>query len=299
MRKGLVLSLVLVGIIISGCVEQDVVTPEYHDEALKIETEVTGEVLPSQGINLKVRLVNQVPDIVKDVKFKITDLYGLQIVRRNCANGVVKSYGCDFPDGIQSLDDREINFVLKVPTKEELARIGRELKPELTLEYIYFGETTFLIPILGLNERSTDAKSQLIQTKGPVHVDIKRGFTESKKEWEWNGSGFSVVIRFEDVLTSESQVTIDKDKIDITLDNLYTDPQETFGRCDFDFPTSSHPNYKLKENVTLPMTTPILCALEGDSKGMPWVYGQVRVKYDDYRYKAVETKSIQVETVII
>jgi len=295
MRKGLVLSLVLVGIIISGCVEQDVVTPDYHDEALRMETELTGEVLPSQGINLKVRLVNQVPDTVEKVNLTITDLYGLQIIRKNCAGGDITSYGCGFPNGIQSLDDREINFVLKVPTKEELARIGRELKPELTLGYTYSGETTFLIPIIGPNERSTDAKSQLIQTKGPVHVDINRGFTSSNKEWEWNASGFSIVIRVEDMLSSESQVMIDKEKFIITLDNLYNNTD--FGRCDFiQFDVNK---FKPTNNITLPMQTPLVCALEGDSNGMPWVYGQVRVNYKDYRYKAVETKSIQVETVIV
>ncbi len=293
MRKELILSLVFIGILVSGCVEQDVVTPEYHDEALKMETEVTGKVLPDQAINLKVRLTNQVPDDVDDVSLTITDLYGLEVMGKSSYCGGGKLTECELGD-IQSLDDREINFVLRVPTKEELARIGRELKPELTLEYMYSGETTFLIPILGSNERSTDAKPQLIQTKGPIHVDIERGFTSSNYDWEWDGSGFSIIMRFEDVLTSDSDITIEEDQVGITLDNLIV--SSAFGRCDFD--TSSDP-YGPGENINLPMVTPIVCALQAQNPTLPWVYGEVKVTYTDYSYESVETKSIQVETVIV
>jgi len=293
MRKALILiSVLFVIFLFSGCVEQETITPDYDDEALKMETEVTGKVLPSQAINLKVHLINQVPDDVREVRLEITDLYGLEVRSKTCSGTPLTV--CELGD-ISSLDDIEVNYVLRVPTKEELARIGRELKPELTLEYTYSGETTFLIPIIGPNERGTSAKSQLIQTKGPIHVDIERGFTSSSAEWERSGSGFSVIIRVRDVLTSEPNVIIDKDNFLISL-NDYLLIDEELGRCDFNSTTAP---YRPLDDIDLPMQTPLVCALSGNSQGMPWVYGQVTVNYYDYNYEAVKTESIMVETVIV
>ncbi len=157
-----------------------------------------------------------------------------------------------------------------------------------------------MIPILGATERSTDAKSQLIQTKGPIHVDIKRGFTSSNYEWEWDGSGFSIIIRVKDVLTSDSHVTIEQNNFGLELTNLYVDPVEEkrFGRCDFSVDGTGK-ILSITEDITLPMITPLVCAMEAQNpQDLPWVYGQVIVSYRDYTYELVETKSIMVETVI-
>lgn len=297
MRKSFILSLVLIIIFISGCVKQDgEFVPEYYDEALKMETEVSGEVLPEQAINMRIHLTNQVEHEVTNVELRITDFYGLKLRSQVCPEnkqisdcGFISTIcGCGLFD-IQSLDDEEINFVFQVPSKDEIARIGRELEPEITLSYDYRGETTFLIPILGPNERYTSAKAQLVQTTGPIHVEIERGFTQSSDPWERSGSGFSIVVRVKDVINSKNEMTIYKDNFDVSLTNL--ERKTEYGHCDFD--ASMSPD----KNITLPMKTPLVCAIVGNSGDAPWVYGQVRANYD-YRYKVVETKSIKVETVI-
>jgi len=316
-KEWLMLALVLVGIIfISGCADQDgEIVPEYKDEALKMEIEVTDRVLPNQAINMKVRLTNQVRDDVENVEFRVTDFYGLVLVNQRCpidpltsstlelrgpsACGFISTLcGCG-PFNIQSLDEEEMSFVFRVPSQEEVARIGRELEPEFTLEYDYSGETTYLIPIISQNERSTSAKPQLVQKKGPIHVDIERGFTSSTGDWEISGSGFSIVVRVKDVVNSKNELVIydyDQDKgqnvfVGELNINLNFDPNSELA-CDFD-KSSFEPNL----DIELPMDTPLVCALVGDSGLAPWVYGQVKMNYN-YRYRVVETKSIMVETVI-
>ena len=306
MKKGwLILALVLVGIIfISGCADQDgEIIPEYKDEALKMEIEVTDRVLPSQAINMKVYLTNQVIDDVENIEFRVTDFYGLELVNQMCPVDPLTSLpaelsNCGFistncgcgPFSVQSLDDEEMSFVFRVPTQEEIARIGRELEPEFTLEYDYSGETTYFIPIISPNERSTSAKPQLVQTKGPIHVDIERGFTSSTGDWEISGSGFSIVVRVKDVVNPRNELSIYNESFVMTLNDIL-EINPSFGNCDFN-PISP------QQNITLPMDTPLICALVGDSGLAPWVYGQVKMNYDDYRYRVVETKSIMVETVI-
>jgi len=303
------LSLILLMIFISGCVEQDgEIIPEYKDEALKMEIEVTGKVLPSQAINMKVYLTNQVRDDIENVEFRITDFYGLVLVSQICPeNNVITNCGfistncgCG-PFDVQTLDEEEMSFVFRVPSQEEVARIGRELQPEFTLEYDYHGETTYFIPIINVDEKSTSAKPQLIQTKGPIHVDIDRGFTSSTGAWEIEGGGFSIVMWVKDVVNHKNELVIydldedkGKDVFKVDLTNLIFDPNTRLA-CDFD-KTSFEPNL----DIELPMDVPLVCALVGkfpSQPAPPWVYGQVKMNYK-YRYKMVEAKSIKVETVI-
>jgi hypothetical protein len=306
MQKMLISILVLFGIIfISGCVEQDEdFVPVYKDEALKMEIEMAGEALPEQAINMKVHLTNQVEYKVENVEFRITDFYGLKLKNQICGSDgssisssecgfMTTKCGCKF-NSIQSLDDEEMNFVFQLPSEEEIARIGRELEPEITLKYNYWGESTLLIPVLSFDEKSTSAKIESVQSKGPIHVDIERGFTSSSDPWEKSGSGFSIVVRVKDVVNSKNEMTIDKGSFTLDLTNLVVN--EDIGRCDFDA-TGSH---KLKQNISLPMKIPLVCALTAQSTGgVPWVYGQITAKYDNYEYKVVETKSIEVETIIV
>jgi len=297
MKRAISLVIILMIIFISGCVEQDgEIIPEYKDEALKMEVELTDKVLPSQAINMKVRLTNQVIDDVENVEFRVTDFYGLDLVSQTCPeNKEIPNCGFGFSNcgcglfNVQSLDEEEMSFVFRVPSKEEIARIGRELEPEFTLEYDYSGETTYFIPIINVVEKSTSAKPQLVQTKGPIHVDIKRGFTSSSGDWEINGSGFSIVVWVKDVVNPKGELIIHNETFRVSLTNLYVDLK--FGTCNFD-------SGKPKQNITLPMDTPLVCALVGDSGISPWVYGQVKMNYDDYRYRVVKTKSIMIETVI-
>jgi len=153
-REWLIVSLLLlITVFISGCSvldeSQGNYTPEYKDEALKFDYEITGQVLPSQIINMKVRLTNQVQDDVENVELRVTDFYGLKLVSQLCSGGILlqntpddKSVcgsvsdrcGCKF-SSIPSLDEKEITLVFKVPSSNEIATIGRELKPEFTLKY--------------------------------------------------------------------------------------------------------------------------------------------------------------------
>ena len=306
MRRSILTSFLLLIIFISGCVEQNgEITPEYNDEALKVQIELTDRVLPSQGVNMKVYLTNQVENEVKDVYFRVTDFYGLNLISQICPeNNAIPQSECGFgismcgcgSFNVQSLDEEEIEFRFKVPSQEEISRIGRELEPEFTLEYYYEGETTYFIPIIGPSEKSTSAKSELIQTKGPIHVDIDRGFTSSSNDWERQGSGFSIVVDVKDVVNPQNEdVIIETGNFNGELINLIN--SSDFGDCNFDVNTAGE--FSPKDDITLPMEVPLICALVDTlgSSNAPWTYAQVRIEYN-YVYESVETESITVETVI-
>jgi hypothetical protein len=296
-------------ILLSGCGVLDIsqsgnFTPEESDEALKFDYEITGRVLPGQVINMKVHLTNQVKDDVSDVKLRITDFYGLKLLNQICPGAdrqltgdndcgfISDKCGCHFST-IPSFDDEEINLIFRVPDSDEIARIGRELEPEFTITYNYYGETNYLIPIIKFDERSTIAKIEKTQTKGPIHVDIERGFTSSSDEWERNGSQFSIVMRVNDVLNSKSNVEIDRNNFTIVLNKPILDTSGE-GLCDF---TPSGSDFIPNNNITLPMQTPLVCALEAYNEQVPWTYGTITVDYN-YTYKIVKTETIEVETVI-
>lgn len=301
------LVLILMIIFISGCVEQNgEIVPEYKDEALKMKIEITDKVLPSQAINMKVYLTNQVRNDVENVNFTITDFYGLVLVSQICPeNNVIidcgfisTNCGCG-PFSVQSLDEEEMSFVFRVPSQEQIARIGRELQPEFTLEYDYSGETTYFIPIIDKVEKSTSAKPQLIQTEGPIHVDIDRGFTSSTGDWEIEESGFSIVVWVKDVVNRKNELIINittppdppEDRFELELTNLDFD-RGSGARCDF-----AETTLKPKEDIELPMDVPLVCALNTSPISAPWVYGEVKANYE-YRYKVVDTKSIMIESVV-
>ena len=313
MKKELfILFFLVIMIFISGCsvtdTSQPTPLPEYKDESLKMETDVTGKVLPSQAINMKIYLTSQAEYTIRNVTLRVTDFYGLKPLTAICGdnNGDADRSlqyslgecstgfsvcGCHF-DEILSLDEKEINFVFKVPSSEEIARIGRDLKPEFTLRYDYRGETKYLIPILDSNERSTDAKIESVETKGPIHVKIERGFTSSDDSWEREGTGFSIVVDVKDVLDSKNEIEIDRNNFSLDLTNLESDCDGDL-LCHFSGDTTLNPN----ENITLPMDIPLVCALTSGTIDVPWVYGEINANFQ-YRYKVVKTEKIEVETVI-
>ena len=295
MRKNYVLIFVLLVIILfSGCVEQDGNKIQYFDEAIKQEIELPEKTLPNQAIRMTVYLTNQVESNVNDITFSISDLYGLKIMDVNCAGENKGSVNfCEFPF-IQSLDEKEIDFSLKVPADDELAYIGRILKPELTLEYNYPGQAIFYVPILKENEKSTTAKIQETNTHGPIQIDIVRSFTQSNYDWEREGNIFSIIVTVKDVLKSDNELEISKDNFRIYLTNLNTSSE--WGRCDFE---KIGEYYVPNDNIKLPMKTPLICALKANEGfTLPRTDGIVRIEYS-YRYKTSEQKSINVETKIV
>ncbi|MDI6825831.1 MAG: hypothetical protein QMD36_01390 [Candidatus Aenigmarchaeota archaeon] len=302
MRKNLIFTIVLLGIVLfSGCVGQPDQKVEYKDEALKMEIKFPDKTLPNQIVKMKVTLTNQVENYVTNISLRITDFYGLTLIDQTCSDGkdipncgfISERCGCYF-DSIQSLDDREVNFVFRVKGEEELARIPRDLKPEITLEYSYSGETVFFVPILSQSERSTKAKISTTQTKGPIHVEIERGLTQSSDQWEINGTAFPIIVWVKDKIKPDSKRTISNDSFKITLINLEK-AGEGVGRCDFENESNV---LRPKEDVELPMKVPLICTLVGKlPEPKPWTYGMIIADYN-YTYTVVKTETITVETVI-
>jgi hypothetical protein len=307
----LILSFLILIVLFSGCSDQPDGKVEYKDEALKMETKFPVKTLPNQILNMKVTLTNQVENDVNDVILRITDFYGLTLKDQTCSFGsplegqqtcgfISDKCGWSF-DNIQSLDDKVINFVFRVPNEDELARIGRDLKPELTLNYSYYGETIFYIPILSLSERSTKEKIQTTQTKGPINVEINRGLTQSSDQWEINGIAFPVIVWVKDKIESDSKRAISKYKFNITLINLKLAEEAGVGvgRCDFEPATSDKTVWRPKEDIELPMKVPLICTLVGNiPRGTPSATGMAVINYD-YPYTVVKTETITVETAIV
>lgn len=304
-KNWVILAFLILIVLSSGCVNQPPGPPEYKDDALKLETEVPDKTYPDQIVNVKVVLTNQVENDITNITLRITDFYGLTLIDQNCSYdgenlkdlkdcGFISAYcGCTFKS-IQSLDDREINFAFKVPGEDELARIGRDLKPEISLSYDYFGETGFFVPILSITEKSTKAKIRTTQTKGPIHVEIERGLTQSSDQWERPDVRFPIIVWVKDVIKSDSERMFDKRSLNMILMNLKT---AEGGKCDFDSrPLADTFILTPKENITLPMKTPLICTLVGFiPEGMPRTDGAIIADYD-YTYTIVETESITVET---
>ena len=308
----LILSFLVIIIFLSGCgindeSQQANFTPEEKDEALKFGYEITDQVLPGQVINMKITLTSQVKDNIDNIKLRVTDPYGLKLLSQNCVSaggndlpncGFVSPLrcGCEFSQ-LEGFEDIELNLIFKVPGSDEIARIGRELEPEFTITYDYRGESKYRIPILREGERTTTADIEETQTKGPIHVEMERGFTSSNYNWERSGSQFSIVIRVRDVLTSKSNVEIDRDKFNITLNRYLIKSPEPGVLCDFVI-VGTNKYYNPKININLPMKTPIVCALEATNDQVPWAYGEIKVNYN-YTYKTVKTERIDVEIVIV
>jgi hypothetical protein len=307
-KNWLIISLLILIVLSSGCIKNQ---PDgkivYNDEALKMEIKFPEKTLPNQVANMKVTLTNQVEDDVKNINLRITDFYGLTLKNQTCSDGqplpncgfISDKCGWYF-DKIQSLDDREINFVFRVPDEDELARIGRDLKPEITLSYDYSGETVFYVPILSASERSTNAKIQTSQTKGPIHVEIERGLTQSSDQWEMEDVAFPIIVWVKDKIKSDSERTISKDRFNITLRNLKIAEEAGVGvgRCDFEPVPADKTVLRPKDPIELPMKVPLICTLVGDvPEGVPWITSMAIVDYD-YTYTVIKTETITVETVI-
>lgn len=305
MRKNLVVLAFLILIVLSsGCVNQTPGEPEYEDDALKLEIEVPDRSFPDQIVNVKVILTNQVENDITNITLRITDFYGLTLIYQNCSYdgenlndcGFISTYcGCHFNSIPKDYDYREINFAFKVPGEDELARIGRDLKPEISLNYDYFGESGFFVPILSITEESTKVKIRTTQTKGPIHVEIERGLTQSSDQWERPDVQFPVIVWVKDVIKSDSERAFDKRSLNLILLNLKTADE---GKCDdFDSrPLGDTFILTPKESITLPMKIPLICTLVGFiPEGMPRTDGTIIVYYS-YNYTIVETKTISVET---
>jgi len=313
MRIKWLLAILLVVVFISGCLDQngDEITPTYSDNALNMEIRIREKeerrrILPGQTIRMTVTLTNQVENETQYADLRIINPYGIQISKVDCGDGCVclwpndkeksctlgKCYynGCYY-DSIQSLDEEEITFGLKMPGEEQISAGGRELKPEIRLEYNYSGTSVLYVPIYAQGEKPAEPKKEFTQTTGPIHVDI------DSDNWVRAGDLFPVYVDVEDVAHSTEDLIIPNDKFEISIG--HADVKETIdgeivkiGRCDFEGPVDGP--FFPEENIELPLRNPLVCTLKAEEPEAPMVKAPIIIDYW-YRYKVEKTEMIRVE----
>jgi len=288
--------LLIITIFLSGCEEKELPVEEFKDDALKFEYEIKEEIekeriLPGQTIRMVIYLTSQVRDDIKDVYIKITDPYGIKIDAINC---YPYTCSCNWKDPsspffngcyinkIISKDLIEVYFSLKMPTEEEISPLGRDLKPELTLKYGFNGTSILYIPILRETERPpTETTVETVQTKGPIHVDLK------SDKWVRSENEFPLIVDVKDVISlfSQHQTVIDKNNFQLYLTHLFID---TAGG---NFEPTGIP----KGNITVPMKNPLVATLKAELiVSQPMLRAMIRAEYG-YTYEKKVIKTIRVE----
>lgn len=295
MKDRLIYTLFLIPIIfIAGCIQQTIT--EYNDNALALEIKSPSQVIPNQIIELTFYLTNQVENDINNVEIRLSDPYGLRIVGIDCdIGGESRGDTCYF-NKIQSLDEKVVVFRLKVPSEQEIANIEQELLPEITVKYDYFGQTVMTVPIIKKGEIVNIETKPPEQSTGPIKVNIEKAVGVGVEEGELvrEGGIFSIIVRIEDVINPESEITIDNFEISLSHLSVYT--ETTGGKCDFDVRDN-----KLipKEKIVLPQEFPLVCTLKTEGNiPFVWVPGTITVNFS-YRYKIVESVSIQIITKLI
>jgi len=189
--------------------------------------------------------------------------------------------GCHY-GSVQSLDEIEITFGLKIPSEEQISEMGRDLKPEIMLEYDYSGVSTLYVPIYKYGEKPAEPKKEFTQTTGPIHVDIE------SDDWVRAGDLFPLYVDAKDVVHSSEEPTINS----FTMTMNHADGKEG-ERCDFD---GSDRVYS-KDDIKLPLINPLVCTLEADESNVlpaPMVKNTITVEYS-YRYRVEKTETIRVQ----
>lgn len=316
-------------ILLAGCA--DSTTQGYSDVGLDVEIDAPSKVLPEQVVEIEVTVTNRLESDINNAFVKVSDPFGFKQSDPSCGllsrfigrfvsaftifedgsgGGTLpenlKGPGC-FYDKIISLDDRQALFRLRAPTEEELARTQQVLRPEITVEYDAEGQTICMIPIIKQGEKTTvsgKCGSGFGQTKGPIKVDIRRELTVGVEEEEdvgrevlRNRSITSIVVTFQDVVGSDSPVTIDANNFTITLGNFNRPEKEELGRCDFKVDGKT---LKLQEDVSLRDAKPLVCVLQAadiTDETNTWIPGTIQADFT-YRYKKVEPVPIEVITTL-
>jgi len=304
------MAVLILTVFISGCVEQNggnEVTPTYNDNALNMEVKIQEKVenrriLPGSTMRMVVTLTNQVENATNGVDLKITNPYGIQISKVDCGSNCVCLWGqtenpcdsspgvsCSFNgchyDSIQSLDMKEITFGLKVPGEEEISSLGRDLKPNIIVKYNYSGTSALYIPIYRYGEKPVEPKKESPPpTKGPIHVSI------DSDDWVRSGDLFPIYVNVKDVVQSSEKLMIYNDSFEMFICNAQ---KEGMGRCDFIGPINDY-YYQPKENITLPLSNPLVCTLKANPIEVPMVKASIVIDYS-YTYKVEKIETIRVE----
>jgi len=311
--KWLLAFLILI-VFISGCLDDtDEIKPKYSDNALKTEIRIREEderrrILPDQTIRMTVTLTNQVENQTDYVYLRITDPHGILISKVDCGYG----YACDlddwssdtefisydegrvrcyfngcYYDSIQSLDQEEITFGLKIPSEEQISAGGRELNPEIMLKYNYSGVSVLYVPIYNYGEKPVEPKKEFTQTTGPIHVDI------DSDNWVRTGDLFPIYVDVKDVAHSTEELVISNTSLEMWVNWAdIKDNGEKIGRCDFE--RSGSGSYSPEESIILPQRIPLVCTLRAQDISAPMVKASIEIDYD-YEYKVKKTKTIRVE----
>jgi hypothetical protein len=310
--KWLMAILILV-VFVSGCVgngNNDGVKPEFNDNALKMdvkikEKEENRRILPGQTIRMTVTLTNQVENATNDVSLKIVNPYGIQISKVDCGNNCVCEWGnppqhntmggcnsdidCDYNycyyKSIQSLDQEEVTYGLKIPNEDQISVMGRDLKPKITLEYNYSGVSTLYVPIFKSEEKPTESTGTNTQTTGPIHVDI------DSDNWVKEGDLFPIYVDVKDVVNPSDKLTIFQENFVMNIYHAQANTN-TIGRCDFVSQTTN--TYIPKGNITIPLENPLVCTLKADEITVPMVKAPIIIDYS-YNYKVEREETIRVE----
>jgi hypothetical protein len=304
------LAILILIVFISGCIgDEEEIEPEFKDNALKMEVRIREKeenrrILPGQTIRMTVTLTNQVEDETDSVDLKIIDPYGIQISKVDCGNDCIcewvenpsgpnidvqkdcnrgKCYynGCYY-NSIQSLDEVEITYGLKIPSEEEISAMGRDLEPKIMLEYYYSGTSALYVPIYKYEEKPVEPKKEFTQTTGPIHVDI------DSDNWVRAGDLFPIYVDVKDVVHSSEKPIMDT--FTMTIDHAYIN-EGLYGRCDF----IKNNYYTPKEEIELPLINPLVCTLKAEEQPTaPMVKASIIIDYS-YTYKVEKTETIRVE----
>jgi hypothetical protein len=311
--KWLLAVLILI-VFISGCDQgnNDGVKPEFNDNAVNMDVKIQEKIenrriLPGSTIRMVVTLTNQVENSTKDVYLRITNPYGIKISKVDCGSNCVCEWGnpplhntmggCGanvdcyyngcYYNSIQSQDEEEITFGLKIPPEEQISEMGRDLKPEILLKYYYSGTSALYIPIYNYGEKPVEPKKDFTQTTGPIHVSIE------SDNWVRAGDLFPIYIDVKDVVNPSEKFTIDKENFKMTIGHAQVG--ESIGRCDFVLKTGT--DYyipKPEGNITLPLANSLVCTLQADVPTLPMIKAPIIINYD-YTYKVERTETITVQ----
>jgi len=315
MRIKWLLAFLILIVFISGCLDfgdKDEIKPTYSDNALKMEIRIREKeerrrILPGQTIRMTVTLTNQVENGTENIDLKIVNPYGIEISKVDCGSGCVcewpndiekscalgKCYynGCYY-DSIQSLDEVEITYGLKIPSEEQISAGGRDLKPKIELEYDYRGTSALYVPIYKYGEKPTEPKKEFTQTTGPIHVDI------DSDDWVRAGDLFPIYVDVKDVAHSSEELMIPNDAFQVSINHadVKDETGEKIGRCDFEGPINGP--FFPEKNITLPLRNSLVCTLNASEPTTPMVKAPIIIDYS-YRYKVEKTEKIRVEKAVL
>lgn len=311
------LAFLLLIVFISGCIDDgDEIKPTYSDNALKMEIKIREKeegkrILPDQTIRMIVTLTNQVENKTEGVDLRIVNPHGILVSKVDCGYECVCNYfefgpdgitekscgvhkcfhnGCYY-DSIQSLDEEEITFGLKIPSEEQISAGGRELNPTIMLKYDYSGTSALYVPIYGSGEKPVEPKKESTQTTGPIRVNI------DSDNWVREGDLFPIYVDVKDVAHSTEELVILNDTFEMWI--KWADIKENgekIGRCDFD--GSGEGPYYPEENITLPQRIPLVCTLRAKNITVPMVKALIKIDYH-YTYKVEKIERIKVEKAIL